>query len=147
MRSNCRRSSWGMGEVPDPKLNDIFVVIWTSSLCLSRSVENACTIQSVVVAFMDRDTTLNGIFSIFSGTTYWPYGMFKELSMDIKKIVLYVGNLFFVLIPGYCVFGVMYILRSVKLQVCSWQITMLYWSLGYFKTILKLCTIVPKRHF
>ena len=46
--------------------------------------ENLCTRQLTAVAFMVRDTTLNGVFSICTARTYSPYNVFIDLLINLK---------------------------------------------------------------
>ena len=86
-------------------------------LCSQKFMENLCTTPPAVIAFMVRDVM--AVKSIFPLAGLNDFMMYFQICHWISKKVFYSTEiLFFVLIPRYGCFGVTYVSRSIKLDLC-----------------------------
>ena len=112
-------------------------------LSLQKFMENLCTTQPAVIAFMVRDfMALTGIFSIFPLAGLIKLMVYLQICHWISKQVFYRTEiLFFVLIPRCGCFGVTYVSSSVELNLFPSES---YWCIRVWDVLsLSSC----QRHF
>ena len=95
-------------------------------ISLQRFMENLRITHLTVIVFIVKDfMTLNGIFIIFQLAGFIQLMEYLQICHWISKQLFYrTESVFFDLIIRYGCFGVMYVSRSMELNICSSE---LYW--------------------